>query len=117
MDVAGEPVAFLEDRLAALLEAIQLDEPAVMQGERGLPGDRFDQATRHQWSSLSEASDATTVIQPSVRVAEHERAPQRDVPVAHLAAEVADGSGSRGSSPRYSMVCVQPGRRRRDARP
>jgi len=43
VDVAGEPVALLEDRLAPLLDAAPLDDAAMMQRERRLPRDRLAQ--------------------------------------------------------------------------
>ena len=43
MDVARETIALLENRLAPLLDAAPLDDAAVMQRERRLPGDGLEQ--------------------------------------------------------------------------
>ncbi len=57
---------------------------------------------------LAAAPDATSVIQPSVRAADHER---RESVTSQRFSRLKSRTavGSRGSSPRYSMVCVQPG--------
>ena len=43
VNIAREPIAFLEDCLAPFFDPIVLDEPAVMQRQRRLPRDRLDQ--------------------------------------------------------------------------
>ena len=115
VDVAGEPIPFVERRFAPLLETIQLDEPAVM-GDAACRAIASSSTTRHQWSSLSRASDATTVIQPSVRVPSMSGA-ERDVPALHLA-EVADFSW-QPSNPRGDTRWSASSREhaRRDRRP
>ena len=66
VDVAGEAVALLEDRLAPLFEPIELHHPAVMQRESRLPGDGFDQHHAPPLAVGLGRAFVATVIHPSV---------------------------------------------------
>ena len=116
VDVARETVALFEDRLAALFGAAALDDAAVMQRERRLPRDRFDQ--------LHAPPVVISVSAPRARRPSSSRASRRRAAAASRSSARArvrrpnarSGSGSRGSSPPYSTVWRQPSCSRRDDR-
>ena len=73
VDVAREAVALLEDRLPALFHPLQFDDPAVMQRQRRLPGDRLDQRDAPPLSLTAVALLARAERDPSqVPVADQE---------------------------------------------
>ena len=107
MNVASEPIAFFEHALAALFAPIEVDEPAVMQGEHRLPGDRLDQHDPPPLTLRLRAATAAHGHPAKIARAEQER---RGKTAPHSAVtELPNDSGRRESSASYSIVWIQPG--------
>ena len=89
VNVAGEPIALLEDRLAALLEPASARQAALVQRQRRLPRNRLDQrdappAVALEASATSRASSSRDCVPPRTSgVTTGDSAPCSRLNVAH----------------------------------